>query len=374
MKTFFTLLPELKNVHLIKDVGMIPFTMQKYYEYDSYIITYKNDEYHYLKYIVNGLKLKYLNKKFPFQFLDIFYFLIRNYRQIDVFVLFHFTLNNILYLIFLKLLKKNTVVYVKLDADNEAISRITGTKNGLRYKFQKCISKIVLKYFVDIMSVETQRNFKILKEFDQIYSEKLFYLPNGIEPVNLDIESIPKKNQILTVGRLGTNQKATEILLNAFAKVKHDHSWELILVGYVDTKFEPFINNYFKENPNLSEKVKFIGNISNRNSIYKYYAESKIYCSTSRWEGFSLSIIEAAYFGDYLISTDVGGIEDILDVTKHGEKIRIDDEDQLAQVLEKLIKNWSEFEKDSKYIEFEILRHFRWKNLCNEIDIRIKKI
>ena len=39
-KRFLTLFPELENVHLMKDVGMIPYIMHKEFGYDSYIASY----------------------------------------------------------------------------------------------------------------------------------------------------------------------------------------------------------------------------------------------------------------------------------------------------------------------------------------------
>jgi hypothetical protein len=61
--TFVTLFPGATNIHLTKDVGMIPFIMHKYYGYDSTLVCYKNDEYDYLETEVKGLKIDFLEKK-----------------------------------------------------------------------------------------------------------------------------------------------------------------------------------------------------------------------------------------------------------------------------------------------------------------------
>ena len=44
---FTTMFPLIENIHLVKDVGMIPYSMKKYFNYDSSIVTYKNLEYKY---------------------------------------------------------------------------------------------------------------------------------------------------------------------------------------------------------------------------------------------------------------------------------------------------------------------------------------
>ena len=59
---FVTMYPETENVHLIKDVGMIPFIMHKKFAYDSTIVCYKNEDYSYLENEVKGLKLDFIKK------------------------------------------------------------------------------------------------------------------------------------------------------------------------------------------------------------------------------------------------------------------------------------------------------------------------
>ena len=71
----------------------------------------------------------------------------------------------------------------------------------------------------------------------------------------------------------------------------------------------------------LVNKVIFKGYISNRDEISKYYKKSKIFCLPSRWESYSIALIEAAYFGNYIISTDVGVAKELLNITKYGELI-----------------------------------------------------
>ena len=48
-KRFLTLFPELENVHLMKDVGMIPYIMHKEFGYDSYIASYCSRNWNILK-------------------------------------------------------------------------------------------------------------------------------------------------------------------------------------------------------------------------------------------------------------------------------------------------------------------------------------
>lgn len=62
-KTFVTLFPGIQNIHLVKDVGMIPYCMKKYYGSDSKIVVYKNQNYPYFETDVKSLGKMYFPLK-----------------------------------------------------------------------------------------------------------------------------------------------------------------------------------------------------------------------------------------------------------------------------------------------------------------------
>lgn len=66
-----------------------------------------------------------------------------------------------------------------------------------------------------------------------------------------------------------------------------------------------------------------VGNISNRELLYDYYNRAKVFILTSRWEGFAIVYPEALRFGNYIITTDVGGARDIAENTKLGSIIEV---------------------------------------------------
>ena len=72
-----------------------------------------------------------------------------------------------------------------------------------------------------------------------------------------------KENIILTVGRLGTHQKATEVLLEAFSLIYKKNNWTLHLAGEIDENFKPFIEKFFNRFPNIKHRIIFHGNLKN---------------------------------------------------------------------------------------------------------------
>ena len=55
----YCLLFNVENVHLLKELGLLAWSMHKYLGYDSFMATYKNGNYDYLKYLP-GLRLEFI--------------------------------------------------------------------------------------------------------------------------------------------------------------------------------------------------------------------------------------------------------------------------------------------------------------------------
>ena len=364
-RNYVCIFPGLLNYHLIKDVGLLPYAMGKYFDYNSYILTYNNDDYYYLEDELKGeyLKLIYLENKFNRETRDVIFHLLKNSRNIDVLQSFnlHDTLGLFIYFFIYKILNRKGKAYVKLDAD-DFITSLLVEKKGV-YRFMQ---KFMIKYLIDCMSVESSKSYDRLVETNTIPLDKLIHVPNGIY-IPSDIKIPEKKKYILTVGHLGIKAKATEILLEAFSKVEKLDGWKLILVGEVEESFKEYIDNFFKLHPHLIDKIIFKGYISDRDEIYRYYSESKIFCFPSRSESFGIALIESAYFGNYILTTDVGGARDILNVIDYGELIKMDDSDYLAGRLQELILNPEKYERDPNELMNNVNDNFNWSNLCKKI-------
>ena len=113
-----------------------------------------------------------------------------------------------------------------------------------------------------------------------------------------------------------------------------------------------YIYNYFLQNPNLKDKIDFTGNISDKKILSEYYNKAKIFFFTSRYESFGLSLMEAAFYGDYIISTETGCAKDITDNGKLGF----------------ISEHSKEFNQDEKIIKQSMILQLK-KIISNEVDI-----
>jgi glycosyltransferase involved in cell wall biosynthesis len=197
----------------------------------------------------------------------------------------------------------------------------------------------------DLISVEQMQLYHKLKDLLPEQKNKIIHLPNGLDyeyirKAHLEYNFNSKENIILNVARIGTPEKNTEMLLEAFSKIKNivKSSWKLVLVGPVEKEFHSYIEKFLKQNPELKDKIIFKGVIDDRTKLFEEYSRAKIFCLTSNFESFGFVFIEAAAFGDVIVSTDVGIAREL--ITKgNGRIVKVSDVEALSNSLYEIMND-----------------------------------
>ncbi len=371
-KTFVTIFDRTRNFHLVKDVGQIPYHISQEHEYISKIVTCKNeDNYSYLDNEVKGLQIDFIKnfKIFKINFGVIFY-LIKNAKNINVLHQFHIRNYTLIYAMVYKILNKKGLNYIKADADEkDLIQRGTIIKK----KYHNIINK-----YVDLISFETNEIVRLAQEENISFKNKFFKISNGIDEKYLEkldlnkIDCTKKENVIIYVARIGTYQKNTELFLDVIERVQLE-DWKVYLIGEIDNKFKSFIQHYFEKNKHLVDKVIFLGNINSRKEIYNYYKKSKIFCMTSRFEGFPLVYPEAIYFGNFILTTNVSGSIDITDNNKYGKIVSDFSVESFSVILNDLILSSKiNFALCQEIRKFAI-ENFTWQSIVSVLDKKLKE-
>jgi len=296
--TFVTIDLGAQNIHLVKDVGTIPFLLGKLCGWETALVCYRNGEYSYLDTVRRGMGMRFVRKT-KSRTLDIALFMLRNAGKIDILNIYHFSGYLIAAHLLYKLFNPKGRTWIKLDYG-------AGPLAQLKQKSLKNAVKKRLMRKVDFISAES---VCIRDGMEALLSREILLVPNGFEAETVRrgaADSPEKENIILTVGRLGTPPKNTELLLEAFAAAAQAiPGWTLVLAGPVEKEFERWRDEFFSRvSREVRERVVFTGAIEDRDALNALYRRAKIFALPSRWEGFPIVTVEALANGCYLLLSD----------------------------------------------------------------------
>lgn len=378
---FVTIFTDTENFHLVKDVGQLPYFMYRTEGYDAELITYKNNkEYPYLNHEVKGLKLSFIPDRGRFFYFEIgiALYLWSASKSIDILNLFHFKKDHLLYLLIYKTLNPKGKAYIKLDMDLlffKDYNAFLYSKYSLKNHLLRSITKWIFK-LTDVFSVETEEAREYLLKVYPKLDKKLICIPNGVDNLYLEQEIKlksweEKENIIITVGRIGSFQKNTELLLEALKNVELK-DWKVYILGPVEDSFQSYADQYFKANPHLAERIIFSGNITDRKELFEWYNRAKIFCLTSRFEGFPITFPEALYFGNYIISSYVSSVNQITNNGQYGRIVKSNPEDFAAAIRESIAEGFLTAEHFEDTLRFAGI-NFTWPLILKKLSDKLKE-
>ena len=394
-KTFLHISEEFEYTWLGKDNGMIPIYMSEKLGYNSKILTVnlKND----LPDNERGVEFIKVKRKFSFlsnfaywtklvKRYNIFKYLIKNAKNIDVLMLFHVSRCSYWYAYFYKKLNPNGFVYVKADFNLAVYQKEWNIVNSKPESFREFFRKRresaeynkrkKLIPLTDLISYESLEAYEFMKDsYAGIDTKgKTIYLPNGYDNEIIDKIKVKtleeKENIILTVGRLGTEPKNTELLLETLKEIDLKN-WKVYLVGSIDKKFINYKENFFRENPQLIDKIIFTGEIKDREELYSYYNRAKVFVLPSKLESFGIVMVEAMAFGNYIITSNTCAAKDITNNNEIGKIVEIDSKKELEEEITKVI--FGKINLNEKYEKtLNYVLNFKYSYLIEKLDERIR--
>ncbi|HWQ18178.1 MAG TPA: glycosyltransferase [Methanotrichaceae archaeon] len=426
---FATFFPVCQDIHLTKDVGMIPYILQRDFGYDSYMICYRNGDYPHLETDVPGLKMlflepndipllrkdtpnlekdspllkkntpvlgrniPFLGKKISFlsmqssfsrklqlmsTLMDALVLMRRWGREIDILQLYHLKPESIWMGVIYRAINRHGVLYLKLDLDVGTIARYREEpelRSGFSLRSFFSLRSLLFRLAsFDIISAETKEVYTIVRDFFPFfknYRDKIYYIPNGIDMQSVRPLSMPfisKENKILHAGRIGEYQKASELALEAFSSISKEFpDWELDLVGPMSDKFLKQVEDIKARDILAADRITCLGFVERR-ELYRCYKEAKILMIPSRWESFGLVAAEAGAFGDVILGSDIPPFRDLTDDGKLGYLCPVDDVECLKKRLRHMLSHNEELGIKSNQISEFIKENFDWKAVCGKLN------
>lgn len=361
MKNITLFFENLNPEHLGKDPILVPYYLGKLLNCSVSIVYPKTNSNSGMPPVYKGMNLIpiELSSKTNFFFIEgkylkIYKYIWNNARNIDYFMrFFHCDLTEVSCLIY-KFRNPQGKIYVKMDKGPINIKQEEDKRTLYRYILHQCRRLIDKWYFksVDVITCETSKTYDMImssKNSWYQWGRKLSVMENGFDEELLGTMHIKersfseKENVMITVARLGTPPKNTEFLLQVLANIDLK-DWKFYLIGPIEEKFKKQIDLFYEEHPDKIDNVIFSGAVTDKRELWEFYNRSKVFVLTSRYESSGLVFYEAKRFKNYVVSTAVGAIDDIIDEGKYGCVFEQNDTIGLANILQSIVDGTKDIE------------------------------
>lgn len=197
--------------------------------------------------------------------------------------------------------------------------------------------------------------------FSKKVQEKTVVIPNPIKSDLPISKEEMKKPKIVNFCRV-EKQKNLPMLIDAFEIFQKKHT-EYKLFIYGDGKEKENLIRYV-DSKNLTKNIIFEGFTQN---IHDKIIDSKIFASSSDYEGISNSMIEAMGMGIASVVTDCpcGGARMMIENNVNGILVPVGDANAMSRAFEKLIEN-DEYRRQIEKNSLKIRKKLDKNVICNK--------
>ncbi|MCY1660208.1 glycosyltransferase [Chryseobacterium sp. SL1] len=205
-------------------------------------------------------------------------------------------------------------------------------------KIAKMMMKCDLTIFGSLHTRLTFEKFLDVKIYNGIHIHNTFDEKNVLEKSLLEITDInnrildTQKKIFVSVGRL-EYQKGYDLLIEVHQElVNEGYDHIIVVIGYGS------------QNVNLNNKVKALKLedsfllLGNRNNPYPYIRKADYYIQPSRYESYPIALGETLILNIPIISTDVGGVSELLNHGKTAYLVNFD-KYELKTAMKKFMNN-----------------------------------
>lgn len=233
-------------------------------------------------------------------------------------------------------------IYVERMSSPRAINPKTGFKTSLTTLLETWQSR-----HSDALISNSRANLKTCEKIYHIPNHvPTAVIPHGIPPKKIDPPMSHSENNKLTIFFLGrmNRRKGFDVLAEAWPLIAEQVPEAQLIVAGEDLPCEhgdSFFHWSIKDMPTYARnRIHYHGKVSSklRDTLYQ---EAYICVMPSRYESFGLVILEAMQYGVPTISSEVGGIPEVIENGKTGLLVPIENVMALSQATIKLLTNQS---------------------------------
>ena len=172
----------------------------------------------------------------------------------------------------------------------------------------------------DIVITPSKHLSKVVENWG-VQPNKLVIIYNGTKIENDDISKTNEDTvNLITVGRLAPWKNIDTIIKSVNLLKQYDMKFKLFIVGSgpLESELKKLVSNL-----NLSSEVIFTGQ-KKYTELTEYYKNSNIYIQASGYEGLPHVLLEAINYDLSVISTPIGGSNEILQDGKNGYVLNLE--------------------------------------------------
>ncbi len=170
-----------------------------------------------------------------------------------------------------------------------------------------------------------------------VNKHRLLFLPNVVDTSQFSVASQTFHHPLVlvTVGRL-VDQKKINRFISIVAQLREQSNSSVkgLIVG--DGPLRDSLRQQAKDLGLNEDVLEFRGLSANMPQVYK---ESDVFVLTSDWEGTPNVVLEAMASGLPVVSTNVGGVSDIIKHGKSGFIVEATNKDQMLDIILQLIES-----------------------------------
>lgn len=156
-------------------------------------------------------------------------------------------------------------------------------------------------------------------------------IPNGVDAASLDVVQ-PRRPVALFLGRLETDQKGLDVLLDAFAKVADQTPARLEIAG--EGRDRAALEARCRR-LGIGDRVDFLGRVDGPAKL-ALLASAQLVCMPSRRETFGMVAVEALACGTPVLATDIDNLRHLVR-PGFGRLVPTEDPEAYAEILLELL-------------------------------------
>jgi glycosyltransferase involved in cell wall biosynthesis len=216
-------------------------------------------------------------------------------------------------------------------------------KSRLLLEQDRFLQEYELADLIVVLSEKAAETFRA----QSLPSEKLFYLPRGVDIERFKPGPRPPIFRAIFTGAL-IERKGVHHLLEAWQRLNLSNA-ELWLVGSIHSEMKPYLQKFWRPN------IKTFGFVRDHEN---YLSQSTVYVFPSQWEGSAKTVYEAAACGLPAITTREAG--DVVRDGIEGMIIKPGDVDGIAAALKHLHDHPEIVDQMSAAARRRVVENFTW--------------